>query len=80
MTTNPTRSKNYARVLTLLLGLFALRVVTQLLVLNFDVPLLPSLDEPVVAHQTLFHDARRPSQLILPMVPLKTADETGKSR
>ena len=36
--------------------------------------------EPVVAHQTVFHDALRPSQLILPIVPPKTADETGKSR
>lgn len=35
--------------------------------------------EPVVAHQTVFHDALRPSQLILPIVPRKMADQIVKS-
>jgi hypothetical protein len=44
MTTNPNHSRKYARVLTLLLGLFVFRVIAQFLVLKFDVPLLPSFD------------------------------------
>ena len=44
MTTNSIRSRNYARALTLLLGLFVFRVTAQLLSLNFDVAPLPSFD------------------------------------
>lgn len=44
MTSPSTTSRNYARVLILLLGLFVFRVVAQLLMLNFDLPLLPSFD------------------------------------
>lgn len=44
MTTHSTRSRNYARVLTLLLGLFVFRVTAQLLSMHFDVAPLPSFD------------------------------------
>jgi len=44
MPTNTTHSRNYARVLTVLLSLFVFRVGAQLLVLNFDIALLPSFD------------------------------------
>lgn len=44
MTTQTIHSRNYSRVLILLLGLFVFRVIAQLLVLAFDVPLLASFD------------------------------------